>query len=136
MDRILDRLWIGSTHDLEKGPPLRELGFRAVLDLRDASSDVRAVDEVFRLNNRDGDPWSPDDVELALAFVSAQIRFGRVLVACAAGMSRSASMCIGYLVRAGYDAPTAHAMVKAARPVIAPVPAMLSCVLKLAGGVA
>lgn len=130
MDRVLDRLWIGDMRDLDpEGPPLRQLGFVAALDLRDGSHSPPLVDEVHRLRNRDGDPWSHAEILLALDFVAQQIRRGRVLVACAAGMSRSASMVIGYLVRIGYDAPTAHAAVRAARPRIAPAEAMLASVL-------
>lgn len=129
MDRVLDRLFIGSSADLKE--PLREIGFRAVLDLRDSGTDVTAVDEVKRISNRDGDPWTPEQVHGALNFVATQICHGRVLIVCAAGMSRSASMTIGFLVRSGWDAPTALEHLRRCRPIIAPVPKMLASVLSV-----
>lgn len=129
MDRVLDRLWIGSAPDFQA--PLRALGFSAALDLRDgAHGDVRhVVDRVHRVENRDGDPWTKKQVLEALDFVAVEIRRGRVLVACAAGMSRSVCMTIGYLVRAGMDEVSAYELVKRARGVAAPVPKMLDSVL-------
>lgn len=131
MNRVLDRLWIGSAEDVKV--PLRALGFRAVLDLRDGDPDVWTVDEVHRVTNRDGDPWTEEQVGPALDFVQIQIRFGRVLVACAAGKSRSASMVVGFLVRSGWDVPTALEHLRKCRPIIAPVPAMLQSVLTVVG---
>lgn len=135
MNRVLDRLFIGDSSDLEDRAPLRSCGFSAVVDLRD---DVQPRDygvDAFRLTNRDGDPWSRDAIETALEFIHEHIRKGRVLVACAAGISRSASMVIGYLVFVGHDVPTAYGIVRDARPKIAPIHGMLDAVLKAVLGV-
>jgi protein-tyrosine phosphatase len=128
MDRVLGRLWIGDVKDLQA--PLAVLGFAAVVDLRDnvlppAKDDV----ETLRVGNRDGDPWTKEQVLTILDFIADRIRRGKVLVACAAGMSRSASIVIGHLVRVGWDAVDAHEVVWRARPRIAPVPRMLDSVL-------
>ena len=136
MDRVLDRLWIGTARDLDGATPLRTLGFVAAVDLRDG---LRAVPhlgdvEVHRVQNRDGDAWSAEQVDLTFDFIYTQVRRGRVLVACAAGMSRSASVVIGYLVRCGWGPAEAHALVRRARPKIAPVPAMLEAALRVALG--
>ena len=128
MEAVLDRLWIGSTHDFQS--PLGALGFSGVLDLRDGQA--RIVDEsvaVFRLSNRDGDPWTEEQVLNALDFVAKRIQRGRVLIGCAAGMSRSVCMTIGYLVRCGWDEAAAYERVRLARPTIAPLQKMLYPVL-------
>jgi predicted protein tyrosine phosphatase len=127
VNRVLDRLWIGDARDLRS--PLQKLGFSAVLDLRDSS--VGSPDDVavLKIHNRDGDPWSVPQVHEAIGFIDAYIRQSKVLVVCAAGMSRSASMVIGYLVRGGWDEASAFEAVRNARPKIAPVPAMLESVL-------
>ncbi len=127
MDRVLDRLWIGSAPDFQA--PLAALGFSAVLDLRDGAHARPEGVVVHRVENRDGDPWSHKQVTAALAFIIKHVQRGRVLVACAAGMSRSASMVIGYLVACGFDEPSAYALVRAARPGILPVRKMLDSVL-------
>jgi protein-tyrosine phosphatase len=129
LDRVLDRLWIGSVRDLQA--PLGALGFSAALDLRDGQDIIRESDpvHVLRLRNRDGDPWDVPQVCGALDFVAQHLRTGHVLIACAAGMSRSACMAIGFLVRCGWDVPNAYEMVRQARPKIATVPKMLGSVL-------
>ena len=131
MDRVLDRLWISSARSI--GAPLHTLGFVAILDLRDQDDHRGGVPKndvvVLRLGNRDGDPWSQEKIEEAYTFIRTQIRRGRVLVSCGAGMSRSASMVIGYLVSCGMDAPSAHGLVRRARPKIAPLPNMLTAAL-------
>ena len=134
MDRVLDRLFVGATSDLSGATPLRALGFSAVLDLRDGLRDPPGPPgvEVLRIQNRDGDPWRPEDVERALAFIHEHVRIGRVLVACAAGMSRSASIAVAYLVRCGWDPPSAFECVRAARPEVAPVEAMIRVALGVA----
>ena len=132
MNRVLDRLWIGSTADLEARVPLRSLGFTGVVDLRDGDLPGPRQVEVLRIRNRDGDPWSEKQVSEAMKFILDHVRKGRVLVACVAGMSRSASIVIGYLVRCGTDLPTAYGMVLSARPQIFPLPKMLESVLKVA----
>jgi dual specificity protein phosphatase-like protein len=127
MERVLDRLWIGSSEDFRA--PLGVLGFSAVVDLRDGEVSAVPGVEIHRVNQRDGDPWSPDQVHRTLAFIAERVRTGKVLVACAAGMSRSASMAIGYLVYTGWSPAEAHERVRAARPRIQPVPKMLISVL-------
>lgn len=127
MDRVLDRLWIGSTEDFRA--PLSSLGFSGVLDLRDGAQIPPPGLAVHRVDQRDGDPWSVEQVNVAIDFVADRIRRGRVLVACAAGMSRSACMTIGYLVRAGWDQATAFELVREARPRVSPIPKMLDSVM-------
>lgn len=129
MDRVLDRLWIGSTRDAMV--PLRSIGFAGVVDLRDGDLPVGNADlAIFRLKNRDGDPWDPKQVLDALDFITKQVLFGRVLVMCAAGMSRSVSIVIGHLVRTGWSEADACELVRVARPEMAPQPKMLDSVLK------
>lgn len=132
MDRVLDRLWIGSSSDLEPRVPLRSLGFVAVVDLRDVTTATARQDDlaVQRVQNRDGDPWKASDVEDIFQFIDKWLRTGRVLVACAAGMSRSVSVVTGYLVKSGWGLPEAFERVRIARSQAAPVPAMLDSVLR------
>ena len=128
MERVLDRLWIGSTEDFRA--PLGVLGFVGVLDLRDGMAEgVWPGVFTHRVDQRDGDPWCPKQVIDALDFVVTHIQRGKVLIACAAGMSRSACMTIGYLMRMGFSVAEAFELVRAARPIIQPVPKMLESVL-------
>lgn len=129
MDRVLDRLWIGSAEDFRQ--PLATLGFTGIVDLRDGQ--VAALQEglvVWRIDQRDGDPWKVEQVKGALTFIGERIATGSVLVACTAGMSRSACMVIGYLVQTGWGLAEALERVRAARPKIMPVAKMLESVLQ------
>ena len=134
MNRILDRLWIGSTADLSGTVPFRALGFAGVVDLRDSAAPPDLGVALYRVTNRDGDPWNKAQVDGIFEFIHGHIRHGRILVACAAGMSRSASIVIGYLVHCGWDVPAAFAAVKAARPSIAPAVGMLESAITMQGG--
>ncbi len=127
MDRVLDRIWIGSTRDADA--PLTALGFTGVLDLRDGRRPVSDAVQVFKVVNRDGDPWDAEQVCNALDFAERQVKRGRVLIMCDAAMSRSVSMTIGYLVRTGWDVASAHEAVRRARPKAAPRQKMLASVL-------
>ena len=128
MDRVLDRLWVGSTEDAQA--PLATLGFTGLLDLRDHSAMVtHSGIDVHHIEQRDGDPWTVEDVRRALAFVAEKIRKGSVLIVCAAGMSRSVSMVVGYLVMVGWSETDAFEQVRRAHPDAAPVPKMLDSVL-------
>ncbi len=128
MDRILDRLWIGAAEDFRA--PLGALGFSGVVDLRDNCLTPSVGAPLHLVKNRDGDPWTVKQVVDALDFVSERLHHGKVLIACAAGMSRSACMVIGYLVQTGWDVAEAFERVREARPRIVPVPKMLDSVLK------
>lgn len=129
MDRVLDRLWIGSTRDADA--PLAALGFTGVLDLRDGRRPISDDHvRVFRVDNRDGDPWTSTQIANALDFAERHIKRGRVLIMCDAAMSRSVAMTIGYLVRTGWDEASAHEAVRRARPKAAPRRAMLTAVLQ------
>lgn len=131
MERVLDRVWIGGASDLEA--PLVELGFTGLLDLRDGTRPAIEGLAIHRITNRDGDPWTREQVLDALDFVAEQVERGRVLIACTAGMSRSACMVIGFLVRSGWGVTEAYMRLKQARPQILPVRKMLDSVLEAVG---
>lgn len=128
MDRVLDRIWIGSTRDADA--PLQALGFAGVIDLRDGRRSISDDGvRVFKIVNRDGDPWTAQQVCDALDFAERFVKQGRVLIMCDAAMSRSVAMTIGYLVRTGWDEASAHEAVRRARPKAAPRRPMLTSVL-------
>jgi len=68
----------------------------------------------------------------ACKFIKAQIKAGKqVLVHCQAGVSRSASICIAYLIKEHYlTFIQAYVVVKAARPLISPNHGYVSQLLK------
>jgi hypothetical protein len=127
MDRVLDRIWIGSSRDADA--PLAALGFTGVLDLRDGRRPISDQVRVFHVANRDGDPWTVAQINNALDFAERQVKKGRILIMCDAAMSRSVSMTIGYLVRTGWDEASAYEAVRRARPKAAPRRQMLASVL-------
>ena len=51
-------------------------------------------------------------------------------MACGAGISRSASVIAAYLVRCGWDEPSAVEHLRRARPQVAPAPAMIESALR------
>ena len=135
MNRILDRLWIGDTDDFRSSSGLKEAGFVGVVDLRDHIPDGTTISpciNTYNVKNADGAAWLNEQVNEVLTFIHRNIFSGRILVACAAGRSRSASICIAYLVRCGWDKASAYEQVRKARYEISPHPEMLHSALNCA----
>lgn len=67
-------------------------------------------------------------IDSAVEFIDKHISSGNVLIHCAAGMSRSVSVCIAYLVSHGMDVLDAIALVKDKRRCAAPNPAFINTI--------
>uniref|UniRef100_A0A7R9YSG4 Protein-serine/threonine phosphatase n=1 Tax=Chlamydomonas euryale TaxID=1486919 RepID=A0A7R9YSG4_9CHLO len=105
---------------------LRELGVTHVLqigvELRPSHDEERGFSYLslpaYDLEDQDILSLLPKGFEFIDSAIKAR---GKVLVHCAAGVSRSASVCIAYLMRSERTSfVQAHARVKAARPIVAP----------------
>ena len=69
-----------------------------------------------------------DQLQICYDFIDA----GPTLVVCTAGRSRSAAVCIGYLIkRKGYTFKDALSKVKKARPLVEPNPGFMDQLAKL-----
>lgn len=121
MDRITDRLYIGSFTDAEDRVNLREHGVRTVVTLCPRES---VNTDIHRPLTDGKNPQEQFDEAVDAAL--ERIRQGnRVLVHCAAGVSRSAAVCATLLaVREHRSFADALETVKKQRPRIDPHPGL------------
>lgn len=99
MRRIRPWLWIGAFRDSRDEDQLRSNDIGAMLQL--AAPEPHPRIETLYLAVEDGERLDAATLRRGLDFVaSARARGTRVLVACGAGISRSAAFCIGALKEA------------------------------------
>ncbi|MBC8139202.1 MAG: dual specificity protein phosphatase family protein [Fibrella sp.] len=99
MDKIRDWLYIGSLRDTQNLAALEESGISAVLQLAGASPQKGIVS--YLLPVEDGEPLAASVLREGLSFVADQRQKNkRVLIACAAGVSRSATFAVAALKEA------------------------------------
>jgi len=133
-DHVLDNVYIGSLFSMGEREALERAGITSVLKLTHSSMEPEDGFTVMELSFPDG--WSIPDGYLrrGLDFVREQETQGHgVLIMCAAGISRSATFALGYLVERGYDLHEAFEHLRARRPVVAPHPALWISLLEFLG---
>ena len=122
MDWITEGLGLGSWYDCQDHAYLQEQGVESILQLYgpdpcpDGFPFARAS---LQLNVVDARPLPTLVLQAGVAFIREQRRQGRnVLVACAAGMSRSPSFLAAYLHEEGMDLAEAYLAIRARRSII------------------
>jgi hypothetical protein len=120
LSRIRPWLYLSNYQDTLDRPLLDHLGITALLTLAFPANQAGLAS--LHRPIRDGDPISPTVLAEGLAFVQAQrAAQGTIVIACAAGISRSATFCIGALAEAeGLSLPEAWRATKEQRPQIWP----------------
>ena len=124
MQRIRPWLWIGSFRGTRDLAQLQANGIGAMLQL--AAEEPHATITTLHLAVEDGEPLDGPTLRRGLEFVARSRALSRVvLIACGAGISRSAAFCVAALKEAeGSSLPAAFAVVRSAHPVAAPHPAL------------
>ncbi|XP_017778963.1 PREDICTED: dual specificity protein phosphatase 19 [Nicrophorus vespilloides] len=116
--RVLDNLFVGSQDCCDPDTLIR-FGIIAVLSVG-VEAPVHAPEGVtykFMECLDLPDTSLPELLHECSLFIEAESKVGGVLVHCNAGVSRSVTIVVGYLItRLGYDFATAMALVRAARP--------------------
>lgn len=121
---VLDRLAVGDVRSR------RLAGWRAVIscltpeELAEAPAVPSGV-PVLHVPIADCEPGLAPYIEAAVAFIRAHITEGAVLIHCGAGLSRSASLAIAYLVTCGMSLPEAESLVKRRRRKACPYPGFI-----------
>jgi hypothetical protein len=104
---LANQLWIGDAIDAAHAPSLRERGITAIVSLGETPTSYLTLPGIrYRRIVLEDEHCANLLVHLndATAFINIQLTQymyppGRVLVHCRAGVSRSASVCIAYLMR-------------------------------------
>lgn len=124
MHEIEEGLFLGSLEAAKDRSLLQEKGVTHILSLLDTFRYMEKFEgfEYLQIEIADS-PNSNivDHVPQALSFIAAGLRSGKILVHCAAGVSRSASIVISYImVKYSYEFDVAKALVKSKRGCIWP----------------
>lgn len=117
MRQIIDRLFLGSRADvltLEGVEKMRESGIKYVLNVAKEVDYKYPIPDVtvLKIPLNDGEEIPMESIKQAINFIGTSIIKGKILVHCSAGMSRSPSIIIAYLIRIGYSFPSALKIVE------------------------
>ena len=126
MNQIEENLYLGSLEAARNKELLQERGITHILSLLDDFRRIQRFEgfEYMQIEM----PDAPNanilrHVPQALSFISNSLKQGKVLVHCAAGVSRSASIVIAYImIKNEYHFDTAKAFVRSKRSCIMPNP--------------
>jgi protein-tyrosine phosphatase len=134
MDWVAAGIAIGRRRDALDGDLVRGAGIEAILQLYGPERDpieFAHVTHALCLYVVDGEPLSPELLTQGVSFIREQRRAERQgLVACGAGMSRSAAFVAAYLVEEGAELAVAFLTLMRRRPQIMPHPTVLRSLLE------
>ena len=127
MARILERLYLESASDADRLAKDNPSGISAVINVSMEQSEHKAPALTYlHYPIHDGTSVGPAVFEEVMTAIARQIRIGKVLVHCSAGMSRSPVMVAAYLRYAGRECfECALQTIAELRPLIDPNPVLV-----------
>ncbi len=121
VNHIQNGVYIGSAQATFHIETLRKLGMTSVLKLY--FHDSYWPDDFVVLDNalNDGEFITRDQLRRGVSFIHKQVAAGqKVLVICWAGISRSSTFILAYLLECGYDLRVAWDLLREKRPIVLP----------------
>lgn len=127
--RILDRLYLGDFDDSQQFDRLKAEHIFYILNCAEELN-YKVPDE-FCLERLRIDDDSPDfdEIQEGIRFIANNITYGKILVHCGSGISRSPAIVIAYLVYIGYSRDSALKLVESIKPSVKPNPAIMDMIL-------
>jgi dual specificity phosphatase 12 len=124
LSRVVDHLYIGKAHLANFPDMLLADGITSVLKLHESPPDWDGSEFVVRdLVIPDGEPLDGSIFDEMIAFVDGEIKAGKtVLVVCGAGISRSSTAVLAYLVSTGMELKEAYQLLIRQHPQALPHP--------------
>lgn len=125
MNKVLDHLYIGGVYDLRTPQVLDKAGITRIYKLyedKEGYPELPSWCSVRNIPVNDGAGWTVDWLAKTVAEIERDIQEGhKVLVMCAAGRSRSATVTLAYLATyGGMTLKNAWFHLKVCRPVVDP----------------
>jgi len=101
--QVFERLYLGSADDAERLATSNSLGITAVINVGTEKNQAKREGVIYiHIPLLDAQPVQPAVLEQVLAAISQNIRNGKALIHCGAGMSRGPVMVAAYMHRIGY----------------------------------
>ena len=130
-NQITDSLFIGRAQLSEVPKKLKKLGITSVLKLYESPPDWPPGFTVYNMPHPDGVPISNKRMARHIKFITDEIEAGhKVLVVCGAGISRSSTAVLAYLISTGMSLPDAFRLLKSRHPIANPNPALWESLIK------
>lgn len=124
-DHVIDGIYIAGWRAVKAAPALRAAGIRHVLKLYEDIPYLPADFNTFENALDDGEFITQPLLQRGVGFIKEQVQAGNaVLVMCGAGMSRSATFVLAYLLETGHDLHAAYRLLRRAHPETEPHPRM------------
>jgi hypothetical protein len=125
LDQVTDQLFIGKARLAYDPDRLHRQGITSVVKLFESPPDWPSGFNLLDAPFEDGVFVDSDRLAAFDRFIAEEIEAGRtVLVVCGAGISRSATVVLSYLVSTGVPLPDAYRLLKARHPATEPHPEM------------
>ena len=129
-DPITPSLYIGAARLAGQPEALRQIGITSVLKLYESPPDWPDGFTLCDMPFPDGEPIPPERMARHIRFITDEIAAGRVvLVVCGAGISRSGTAVLAYLVSTGMSLSDAIRLVKARHAIVGPLPPLLQSLI-------
>lgn len=123
VDRIVDSVYIGNHRATNHAAQLRQAGIKHILKLYSDEPYFPRDFTVFENSIPDGQFVSRSTLNRGVDFVMRHVEQGHhVLVMCAAGISRSSTFVLAYLLESGYNIQDAYTILFSQHPEADPHP--------------
>jgi protein-tyrosine phosphatase len=126
MDEIVEKLWIGDWEDTQFEDTLEHMGFSHILCVvphHHAHPQMRKEYQKLKVMHWHYEERKEIEIEPPLNFIDQGLKEGQVLVHCGAGIDRSPTVVMMYLIRKkGMTLEDAVDLIKERRPIANPHP--------------
>lgn len=123
VNAVIDGVYISGWRATDYQRELRAAGIFCVLKLYDGSPDFRSDFNALDMGINDGEYISKTTLARGAQYILREVKAGnRVLVMCGAGISRSSTFVLAYLLETGHDLGEAFALLRDKRPQADPHP--------------
>lgn len=130
-NQITDSLYIGGAQLTKVSDRIKEMGITSVLKLYESPPDWPPGFTVYNVPHPDGVQISAERMARHIKFITQEIEVGhKVLVVCGAGISRSSTAVLAYLVSTGMSLPDAYRLLKSRHPIANPNPALWQSLIR------
>jgi dual specificity phosphatase 12 len=125
IDHVIDGVHISGWRATLVQEQLRAAGIINVLKLYEGMPHFDLSFNVMDMPIEDGEPLIPELLKRGVAFIVSQVDAGKpILVMCGAGISRSATFVLAYMLERNHDLHDAYRLLHQQHPIVQPHPTL------------